>query len=57
MSYSEFCKAEHQKRVKHFVNFIKSDTTHSPTIQDAIEIFGFCERDAREIFNDAICIK
>ncbi len=51
-TFDEFCAKEHQRRVNHFIRFIQAHA-RAATIEDFIEIFGFCERDARPIFNDA----
>ena len=53
MSFVEFEKREHEKRVKHFVNFINAHD-HKATIADCIEVFGFCKRDAEPIFTEAM---
>jgi hypothetical protein len=51
--FETFVAKEHQKRVNHFVNYCTS-TKRAPKIADAIEIFGFCERDAKPLVEDAI---
>jgi len=53
MSFDEFCKREHEKRVAHFVNYINS-TNRAPKLADVVEIFGYCEEDAKPILEDAI---
>jgi hypothetical protein len=51
--FNDFVAKAHQKRVTHFVRYCTS-TKRAPKIADAIEIFGFCERDAKPIVEDAI---
>lgn len=53
MSFEEFCKAEHEKRVAHYVDYIQSHE-HAPNIEDCKWIFGVGEVDARPIYNDAV---
>ena len=53
MTYQEFCKNEHAKRVKHFVNFINS-IDRKPVIADAVKIFGFNDASSKMIFDDAV---
>jgi len=53
MSYADFEKREHAKRVNHFVRFINAHN-HKATIADAIEVFGFVEKDARPIYEEAM---
>jgi hypothetical protein len=53
MTFDEFVAQEHKKRVAHFVNYINS-TNRAPKLADVVEIFGFCERDAKPILADAI---
>lgn len=55
MTFEDFAKKEHAKRVAHFVRYIDAHK-HKPTIEECIEIFGFCERDARPIYNDAVAV-
>jgi hypothetical protein len=51
--FETFVAKEHQKRVTHFVRYCTSEN-RAPRIADAIEIFGFCKRDATPIVEDAI---
>ena len=53
MTFDEFCAKEHQKRVDHFVNYCTTED-RPPKLADAVHIFGFCERDAKPIVEDAI---
>jgi hypothetical protein len=52
-NFEEFAAKAHQKRVTHFVHYCTS-TKRAPCVADAIEIFGFCEADAKPIVEDAI---
>jgi len=52
-SFEEFVAREHKKRVNHFINYCTTEN-RAPKIADAIHIFGFCERDAKPIVEDAI---
>jgi hypothetical protein len=51
-SFDDFVAKEHAKRVAHFVRFAKAG--NAPTLAAAIEIFGFCARDAAPIVEDAV---
>ncbi len=53
LTWDEFVAREHAKRVAHFVNYINS-TNRAPKLADVVEIFGFCDRDAKPILEDAI---
>jgi hypothetical protein len=52
MSFAEFCKKEHQRRVAHFVRMANAGIT--PSLANAMDVFGFCERDAKPIVADTI---
>jgi len=52
-SFEDFVKREHQKRVKHFIDYCTTEN-RAPVVADAIHIFGFCKRDATPIVEDAI---
>ncbi len=53
MTFDEFVQKEHTRRVAHLVRFAKAENV-KPTLADTVEIFGFCERDAQPILDDAI---
>lgn len=53
MTFEAFVAKEHQKRVNHFVRYCTAEN-RAPRLADAVEIFGFCERDAKPIVTDAI---
>lgn len=53
MTFDEFVAREHQKHVDHFVNYCTTED-RAPKLADAVYIFGFCERDAKPIVEDAI---
>jgi hypothetical protein len=55
MTFTEFCKREHEKRVAHFVRFVDA-TGNAPSVANAEHIFGFCARDAKPIVADTIKI-
>ena len=52
-TFEEFVAHEHKKRVAHFCDYCAS-TNSAPTLKEAVNIFGFCERDAKPIVEDAI---
>ena len=52
-TFDEFVAREHNRRVAHFVNYINS-TNRAPKLADVVEIFGYCEKDATPILEDAI---
>lgn len=52
-TFEDFCNREHQRRVDHFVRYCTCEN-RAPKIADAVHIFGFCERDAKPIVEDAI---
>ena len=57
-SYEEIVAEGHAKRVAHFVRYMGSAVAigvkEDALVLDAIEIFGFCDRDARPIVKDAM---
>ena len=53
MTFDEFVAKEHRRRVAHLVRFAKVEKVR-PTLADAVEIFGFVEKDAKPILEDAI---
>ena len=53
LTWNEFVAREHKKRVAHFVNYINS-TNRAPKLADVVEIFGYSEKDAKPILEDAI---
>ena len=59
-SYEEIVAEGHAKRVAHFVRYMGSakavGTPEADLLADAIEIFGYCARDARPIVKDALKI-
>lgn len=55
MTFDEFVAKEHQRRVKHFVAFVRG-TGQAPSVRNAIEIFGFVAKDVKPIVADAILI-
>ena len=52
MTFDDFVKQEHAKRVAHFVDYINAHN-HKATIQECMQVFGFCEQDARPVYSDA----
>lgn len=51
-TFAEFEKAEHDKKVKHFIDYIKS-VDHNVQMIDCITMFGICEKDAKPIYEEA----
>ena len=51
--FETFVAKEHQKRVTHFIDYCTTEN-RAPKVADAVVIFGFCERDATPIVEDAI---
>ena len=52
-TFSEFVARQHRIHVNHFVDYCITED-RAPTVADAVVIFGFCERDAKPIVEDAI---
>ena len=53
MSFEEFAKHEHKKRVAHLVKFCRT-TGRPPSIANASKIFGYKGSDCEPIVADAI---
>ncbi len=53
MTFNDFEKDQHEKRVDHYVNFCTTEN-RAPCIADAVEIFGFVAANAKPIVEDAI---
>ncbi len=50
--FATFCNQQHEKRVTHFVNYCQSEN-RDPSIEDAMEIFGFSAEECGPIVDAA----
>lgn len=52
-TFDQFVARQHRIHVNHFVDYCTTEN-RAPKLADAVHIFGFCERDAKPIVEDAI---